>query len=110
MPVSKKPRAKKAADKAWPRPGAADAAALPDRRTMERFLAALGGSRGGGNDPTEKAQDLMYDAWERTTARSRIALARKALGISPRTAARLWGYARAVLFRELTEHDGEGQA
>ena len=83
MPVSKKPRAKKAADKAWPRPGAADAAALPDRRTMERFLAALGGSRGGGNDPTEKAQDLMYDAWERTTARSRIALARKALGISP---------------------------
>ncbi|MCA9284455.1 MAG: sigma-70 family RNA polymerase sigma factor [Phycisphaerales bacterium] len=36
--------------------------------------------------------------------------AAEALGISPRTAARLWGYARAVLFRELTEHDGEGQA
>jgi hypothetical protein len=25
----------------------------------------------------------MYEAWERTTSRSRIALARKALGISP---------------------------
>jgi hypothetical protein len=30
-----------------------------------------------------KAQDAMYEAWERTTSRSRIALARKALDISP---------------------------
>jgi RNA polymerase sigma factor (TIGR02999 family) len=29
--------------------------------------------------------------------------AAEALGISPRTAARLWGYARAVLYRELSE-------
>ncbi len=36
--------------------------------------------------------------------------AAEALGISPRTAARLLGYARAVLYRELTEHDDEGQA
>jgi hypothetical protein len=49
---------------------------------MERFLAALG-RRGGGDDLTAKAQDVMYEAWEQTTARSRIALARKALGISP---------------------------
>ncbi len=83
MPVSKKPRAKKATDKTPPRPEAAAVPALPDRRAMERFLAALGGGRGGGDDPTEKAQDVMYEAWERTTARSRIALARKALGISP---------------------------
>ncbi|HJU16764.1 MAG TPA: hypothetical protein VJ770_09860 [Stellaceae bacterium] len=48
---------------------------------MERFLAALGGR--GGDDPTAKAQDVMYEAWERTTARSRIALAHKALSISP---------------------------
>ena len=33
--------------------------------------------------PTAKAQDVMYEAWEQTTSRSRIALARKALGISP---------------------------
>ena len=32
-----------------------------------------------------------------------------ALGISPRTAARLWGYARAVLYRELTEGESEEQ-
>lgn len=49
---------------------------------MERFLAALG-RRGGGDDLTAKAQDVMYEAWEQTTARSRIALARKALSISP---------------------------
>ena len=70
MPVSKKPRARTTA-KAPP---------LPDRRAMEGFLAAIGGR---GDDPTTKAQDVMYEAWERTTSRSRIALARKALSISP---------------------------
>jgi tetratricopeptide (TPR) repeat protein len=48
---------------------------------MERFLTAIGGR--GSDDLTEKAQDVMYEAWERTTSHSRIALARKALGISP---------------------------
>src|SRR5215204_4997898 len=82
MPVSKKPRAKKTA-KASSRSGAAAAPALPDRRAMERFMVALSGERGGSDDPTAKAQDVMYDAWEQTTSRSRIVLARKALGISP---------------------------
>src|SRR3954453_6410197 len=82
MPVSKKLRAKRTA-KAPSRSGAAAAPALPDRRAMERFMAALSGERGGSDDPTAKAQDVMYDAWEQTTSRSRIALARKALGISP---------------------------
>jgi tetratricopeptide (TPR) repeat protein len=82
MPVSKKPRAKKAA-KAPSRSGAAAAPALPDRRAMERFMAALSGERGSSDDPTAKAQDVMHEAWEQTTARSRIALARKALSISP---------------------------
>jgi tetratricopeptide (TPR) repeat protein len=82
MPVSKKPRAKRTA-KAPSRSGAAAAPALPDRRAMERFMVALSGERGGSDDPTAKAQDVMYEAWEQTTARSRIALARKALGISP---------------------------
>ena len=48
---------------------------------MESFLAAITGRR--GDDATAKAQDVMYEAWERTTPRSRIALAHKALGISP---------------------------
>jgi hypothetical protein len=78
MPISKKPRSK-AALRTSTKAGAA--AALPDRRTMEGFLAGIAGHR--GDDATAKAQDVMYEAWERTTSRSRIALARKALGISP---------------------------
>ena len=78
MPVSKKPRSK-AALRTSTKTGTA--AAVPDRRAMESFLAALSGHR--GDDATAKAQDVMYDAWERTTSRSRIALAHKALGISP---------------------------
>ena len=78
MPVSKKPRATTAA-KTSSKAGAPPA--LPDRRTMESFLAAISGRR--GDSATAKAQDVMYEAWEQTTLRSRIALARKALGISP---------------------------
>jgi tetratricopeptide (TPR) repeat protein len=77
MPVSKKPRSKAALRTSTK----TAAAAVPDRRAMESFLAALSGHR--GDDATVKAQDVMYDAWERTTSRSRIALAHKALGISP---------------------------
>ena len=78
MPISKKPRSKTAPKTATK---ASAAAALPDRRAMESFLAAIAGRR--GEDATAKAQDVMYEAWERTTPCSRIALARKALGISP---------------------------
>jgi tetratricopeptide (TPR) repeat protein len=56
-------------------------AALPDRRAMESYLAAI--ARQARNDAIAKAQDIMYDAWERTTSRTRITLARKALAISP---------------------------
>jgi tetratricopeptide (TPR) repeat protein len=78
MPVSEKPRSKPAAK---PSPKASAPVALPDRRAMESFLAAISGRR--SDDATAKAQDVMYEAWERNTSRSRIALARKALGISP---------------------------
>jgi tetratricopeptide (TPR) repeat protein len=78
MPISKKPRSK-AALRTSTKAGAT--AALPDRRAMEGFLAGIAGHRGNG--ATAKAQDVMYEAWERTTSRSRMALARKALGISP---------------------------
>jgi len=36
--------------------------------------------------------------------------AAEAIGVSPRTAARLWRYARTTLYRELAEHDTEGLA
>ena len=78
MPISKKRRSK-ATLKTSTKANAP--AALPDRRAMESFLAGIAGRR--GDDATAKAQDVMYEAWERTTSRSRIALARKALGISP---------------------------
>jgi hypothetical protein len=76
MPISKKPRTKAAASKV----GQA-AAELPDRRAMESFLATISGR--SRNDAIAKAQDVMYDAWECTNSRSRSALVRKALCISP---------------------------
>jgi len=54
---------------------------LPDRRTMEGFMSAVGGRR--ANDATSKAQEVMYDAWDQTSPRARVALAHKALAISP---------------------------
>ena len=51
MPVSKKPRSK-AVLRTSTKTGAA--AAVPDRRAMESFLAALSGHR--GDDATAKAQ------------------------------------------------------
>jgi tetratricopeptide (TPR) repeat protein len=48
---------------------------------MKSFLSTTTGR--GRREAIEKAQDVIYDAWERATARSRVALARKALAISP---------------------------
>ena len=60
MPISKR-RARKLPSK--PRKARAPAV-LPDRRAMESFLAAIAGRR--GDEATAKAQDVMYEAWERT--------------------------------------------
>ena len=78
MPVSKKPRTKAASER---RPGSRLFRRCRTRRAMESYLATIAGR--SRNDAITKAQDVMYDAWERTTSRSRVALARKALGISP---------------------------
>ena len=48
---------------------------------METYLATIGAR--SRDDAIAKAQDVMYEAWDRTTSRSRIALAHKALTISP---------------------------
>jgi tetratricopeptide (TPR) repeat protein len=53
---------------------------LPDRRLLERALRDLTGGRTGR--PIERAQDLMYSAWEAPSAREAVALAREALAIS----------------------------
>ena len=62
---------------------------LPPRVVMEKMMANL--QRGllaedlpgeQAADPLHAAQDIMYDAWECGTKRGRIALAKRALGIS----------------------------
>ena len=78
MPVSKKTRRKPPATTHAEGPAVH---ALPDRRAMESYLATVAG--GPRDDALARAQNIMYDAWDRTTSRSRVALARKALGISP---------------------------
>jgi tetratricopeptide (TPR) repeat protein len=48
---------------------------------MEGFLSAIAGRR--ANDEITEAQEVMYDAWDQTRRSARVALARKALAISP---------------------------
>ncbi|HYZ64149.1 MAG TPA: hypothetical protein VE650_17000, partial [Acetobacteraceae bacterium] len=74
MPVARKPRNKK-------QPTTQASSALPDRRVMESYLAAITGAK--QDEAIERAQEMIYDAWEQRTSRSRVALARKALAISP---------------------------
>ena len=82
MPVSKKPRRKATSILPQPKTKTAVAGgAVPDRRAMESYLAAVAAR--SRNDAIAKAQDVMYEAWDRTTSRSRIALAHEALTISP---------------------------
>jgi tetratricopeptide (TPR) repeat protein len=82
MPVSKKPRGKVTSIRPQPKTKTTVAGgAVPDRRAMESYLAAVAARSRA--DAIAKAQDVMYEAWDRTTSRSRIALAHKALTISP---------------------------
>ena len=78
MPVSKKPRRKPPAATQAEAPATP---ALPDRGAMESYLATVADRR--RDDAIARAQNVMYDAWDRKTSRSRVALARKALAISP---------------------------
>ncbi len=80
MPVSKKPPRKATPTSPRPKAAAADLV-LPDRQAMESYLATIAGQ--SCHDAIARAQDIIYDAWERATSRSRITLARKALAISP---------------------------
>ncbi len=79
MPVSKKPRRKKSNPPSAK--GRSAVQTLPDRRAMEGRMSAIGGRR--AEDAIAEAQQLMYDAWERTSRPVRVALAHKALAMSP---------------------------
>lgn len=59
---------------------------IPDRRGMEGIMAGMGrileGHDGEPQTPLDRAQELMYHAWD-TSGRQRVDLARRALAISP---------------------------
>jgi hypothetical protein len=71
MPVSKKRRRKKS--NAPSSRSTSTVVTLPDRRAMEGFMSGIGGRR--TNDATAKAQEVMYEAWDQTSPRARVALA-----------------------------------
>jgi tetratricopeptide (TPR) repeat protein len=50
---------------------------------LEALLASLRGGAGPADNPIDAAQDVIYDAWEAPTKKQRVALAWKALAISP---------------------------
>lgn len=54
----------------------------PDRHATEDMRARMAGAS-ADEDALHRAQDLIYDAFEEATARRRVALARKALKITP---------------------------
>jgi tetratricopeptide (TPR) repeat protein len=78
MPTSKKPR-----KKTPPKKKAAEnvIAFVPGPRGVEGTMAGMFGSR--TEDPLDQAQELMYEAWDSANPKQRIALAQKALKISP---------------------------
>ena len=78
MPTSKKPR-----KKTPPKKLTSDnvVAFAPDPRGMEGPMASMFGAR--TRDPLDEAQFLMYDAWDSTSRKQRIAMAQKAIKISP---------------------------
>lgn len=78
MPTSKK-RHKKTSLK---KPTADNVVAFaPDPRGMEGPMASMFGAR--IRTPLDEAQFLMYDAWDSTSRKQRIAMAQKAIKISP---------------------------
>ena len=76
MPTSKKPRKKSS-----PATATSELAALPHPAALEATWRDLGG--GPEDEALSEAQDLVYEAWETVDGRSRYALARRALKISP---------------------------
>jgi tetratricopeptide (TPR) repeat protein len=67
-----------------PRPAPAKktgAGAIPDRLAIDAYAKTV--SKKDRAAAVAKAQDVMYDAWEKSTPRARETLARKALGLSP---------------------------
>lgn len=76
VPTSKKPRNKSSRTTA-----PSELAALPDPAALEAMWRELG--VGADDEALNEAQELVYEAWDSLDGRSRYALARRALKISP---------------------------
>ena len=81
---TKKPAKKKTGARKKPKQQAANSATFefPSMQSMEGIFAGIG-LGGGQSDAVVEAQQLMYDAWEAPTRQRAVALAKKALSISP---------------------------
>jgi len=82
----KKPAKKKKTAKKRTKQGVSNSApveSLPSLQSMEGLLAGLGGMGRGRRSAVDEAQEIMYDAWEAPTRQRAVALARKALEVSP---------------------------
>jgi tetratricopeptide (TPR) repeat protein len=81
---TKKPAKKKTRAKKKPKQKAANSATVefPSMQSVEGIFAGMG-LGGGQSDAVAEAQQLMYDAWEAPTRQRAVALAKKALSISP---------------------------
>ncbi len=55
----------------------------PSLQSMESLLAGFSGMGRGGRSAVDEAQQIMYDAWDAPTPQRALALARKALEVSP---------------------------
>lgn len=80
MPVSRTKRKKKLKSRSNGR--SKQQPLFLDKNLVDALMAAFAESQ-EQSDPIEAAQEIMYDAWEATGRRKRIALARKALSVSP---------------------------
>ncbi|MDP6381128.1 MAG: hypothetical protein QF662_07260, partial [Phycisphaerae bacterium] len=65
-------------------PDLADLPPLPDRRAIEGIMSSFFG--GGKQTVSDKAQNIMYEAWDTDAPAQRIALAQKALDVCPNCA------------------------
>ena len=82
----KKPAKKKKAAKKRTKKRASNSTpveSLPPLQSMEGFLSGLGNMGRGKLSAVDEAQELMYDAWEAPTRQRAVALAKKALTVSP---------------------------
>jgi len=58
------------------------AGSVPSLQSMESLLSGFGAMARKKPSAVDEAQDIMYDAWEATTRKQRVALAKKAIEIS----------------------------